>query len=162
MQESFFFFFSAQRSASRRWVHFLCRDSYYCDVSAFSQPASQQNSSQNPAVCFFPPSFKRNMLLTCQSVLTVCDRPPATERIHYSCILTSAPITLTAVSKAALFGRLARGRQESREAQRGRQVFRTITASSFTFVCCGVCPRGFSSTVRAGSLFSPPCLPKLP
>lgn len=74
-----------------------------------------------------PPSFKRNMLLTCQSVLTVCDRPPATERIHYSCTLTSAPITLTAVSKAALFGRLARGRQESREAQRGRRVFRTIT-----------------------------------
>lgn len=111
-----------------------------------------------PLSVFFPPSFKRNMLLTCQSVLTVCDRPPATECIRYSCTLTSVPITLAAVSKAALFGHLARGRLESHEAQRGRRVFRTITSSSFTFICRRVCPSEFLQRSTPSELqgFFPP------
>lgn len=162
MQE-YIFFLSAQRSASRRWLHFLCRGSYDYDVSAFSQPARQQNSSQN--LFFIFPSFKRSMLLTCQSVLTVCDRPPATKHIHYSCTPTSAPITLAAASKAALFVRSARGCEESREAQRGQRLFRTITASSFTLIRCGVCPSRFSSSgprCQSWKPFSPSMFAKAP
>lgn len=128
MQESFFFFFSLRKGQPAGGGFTSCAETLIIMMfQPFHSLLVNKIPPGIPQSVFSPPSFKRNMLLTCQSVLTVCDRPPATERIHYSCTLTSVPITLTAVSKAALFGRLARGRQESREAQRGRQVFRTIT-----------------------------------